>query len=269
MNTDPPYNVKVEPRSNNAIAAGLSSFTSTHHQSLDLARDPGKAKPTGKMRAKDRPLLNDFVSEADFERMLLAWFGNLAYAMEPGRGVLHLGRLRELRELPAGAEGLGALLQPGDHLDQGAPGPDAEGLHGQPRVVLLRLAGRGRAPVLRAEQRRRHLGNPQGEPAIHGPPDREAGRTRRAGDRVLLPPRRERPRPLRRLGLDAHGLRAHRAEGVPDGARPGLLRRHRPTVGGEDAARGDPRRRRPDLRAALGDAGALGGSPCRVTRPTS
>ncbi|MFO0086334.1 MAG: ParB N-terminal domain-containing protein, partial [Pirellula sp.] len=26
-NTDPPYNVKVEPRSNNAIAAGLSSFT--------------------------------------------------------------------------------------------------------------------------------------------------------------------------------------------------------------------------------------------------
>ena len=28
VNTDPPYNVKVEPRSNNAIAAGLSSFTS-------------------------------------------------------------------------------------------------------------------------------------------------------------------------------------------------------------------------------------------------
>jgi ParB-like chromosome segregation protein Spo0J len=27
VNTDPPYNVKVEPRSNNAIAAGLSSFT--------------------------------------------------------------------------------------------------------------------------------------------------------------------------------------------------------------------------------------------------
>src|SRR5690606_2665767 len=27
INTDPPYNVKVEPRSNNAIAAGLSSFS--------------------------------------------------------------------------------------------------------------------------------------------------------------------------------------------------------------------------------------------------
>jgi ParB-like chromosome segregation protein Spo0J len=46
VNTDPPYNVRVEPRSNNAIAAGLSSFTATHHQSLDLARHPGKSKPT-------------------------------------------------------------------------------------------------------------------------------------------------------------------------------------------------------------------------------
>src|ERR1043165_2873352 len=35
-NTDPPYNVRVEPRSNNAIAAGLSSFESTHHQKLDV-----------------------------------------------------------------------------------------------------------------------------------------------------------------------------------------------------------------------------------------
>ena len=49
VNTDPPYNVKVEPRSNNAIAAGLSSFQgNTHHQGLDLARHPGKAKPTRK-----------------------------------------------------------------------------------------------------------------------------------------------------------------------------------------------------------------------------
>src|SRR5262249_39545931 len=41
VNTDPPHNVKVEPRSNNAIRAGLSSFTGPrHHQSLDLARYP-------------------------------------------------------------------------------------------------------------------------------------------------------------------------------------------------------------------------------------
>ena len=46
VNTDPPYNVRVEPRSNNAIAAGLSSYPSAeelqggrrqrgHHQSID------------------------------------------------------------------------------------------------------------------------------------------------------------------------------------------------------------------------------------------
>src|SRR5438552_2012969 len=44
VNTDPPYGVHVEPRSNNAISAGLSSFEGTkHHQGLDLARHPEKA----------------------------------------------------------------------------------------------------------------------------------------------------------------------------------------------------------------------------------
>jgi len=41
VNTDPPYNVKVEPRSNNTIAAGNSSFAGPkHHQALDLAGHP-------------------------------------------------------------------------------------------------------------------------------------------------------------------------------------------------------------------------------------
>ena len=90
VNTDPPYNVRVEPRSNNAIAAGLSSFAAakpTHHQSLDLARHPEKSKATHrKLRAKDRPLANDFVSDGEFDRLLAAWFGNLARVLLPGRG---------------------------------------------------------------------------------------------------------------------------------------------------------------------------------------
>ncbi|HMO84631.1 MAG TPA: DNA modification methylase [Lacipirellulaceae bacterium] len=88
VNTDPPYNVKVEPRSNNAIAAGLSSFQgTTHHQGLDLARHPEKSKPTQKkMRAKDRPLANDFVSEEAFDQLLSDWFGNMARVLAPGRG---------------------------------------------------------------------------------------------------------------------------------------------------------------------------------------
>lgn len=87
VNTDPPYNVRVEPRSNNAIAAGLSSFAGAkHHQSMDVARHPKKAKPTGKkLRAKDRPLANDFVTEEAFGTMLRAWFANMARVLEAGR----------------------------------------------------------------------------------------------------------------------------------------------------------------------------------------
>ena len=86
VHTDPPYNVKLEPRSNNAIAAGLSSFDAGHHQKLDAARHPGKRKPTQrKLRAKDRPLANDFVSDARFDELLHAWFGSMARVLEPGR----------------------------------------------------------------------------------------------------------------------------------------------------------------------------------------
>jgi DNA modification methylase len=74
VNTDPPYNVQVEPRSNNAIAAGLSSFEAT-----------GPPAAGRKLRARDRPLANDFVGEAEFNRLLHAWFGNLARVLEPGR----------------------------------------------------------------------------------------------------------------------------------------------------------------------------------------
>jgi DNA modification methylase len=95
VNTDPPYNVKVEPRSNNAIAAGLSSFSAaqsksqgnncTDQQSADLSRHPEKSKATHKrLRAKDRPLLNDFVSDKEFDTMLAAWFGNIARVLVPG-----------------------------------------------------------------------------------------------------------------------------------------------------------------------------------------
>ncbi|MCB9852840.1 MAG: ParB N-terminal domain-containing protein [Phycisphaerales bacterium] len=103
-NTDPPYNVKVEPRSNNAIAAGNSSFTKqkrTHHQSMDLARHPNKSKPTHKkMRAKDRPLENDFVSDEAFAEMLNAWFSNISRVLEPGRGFYIWGGYANLANYP-------------------------------------------------------------------------------------------------------------------------------------------------------------------------
>lgn len=86
VNTDPPYNVRVEPRSNNAIAAGLSSFAGLqHHQSFDVHRGASKAKATTKkMRPKDRALANDFMKDADYDVLLRQWFGNLAEVLKPG-----------------------------------------------------------------------------------------------------------------------------------------------------------------------------------------
>jgi len=90
VNADPPYNVKVEPRSSTAIAAGNSSYPDLsgkmHHQGFDVARgvtDPRKA--LRKMRAKDRPLENDFLSDEDFAALLRAWFGQMARVLGPGR----------------------------------------------------------------------------------------------------------------------------------------------------------------------------------------
>jgi ParB-like chromosome segregation protein Spo0J len=86
VNTDPPYNVRVEPRSNNAIAAGLSSFAGYGNSDpgRDVVRCPEKAEPTTKkLRAKDWPLANDFVSDEEFDRLLRAWFGNIARVLQP------------------------------------------------------------------------------------------------------------------------------------------------------------------------------------------
>jgi DNA modification methylase len=109
VNTDPPYNVKVEPRSNNAIAMGVNTKGNVpteqrerlHHQGLDLARHPEKSKPTGKMRAKDRVLDNDFVSDDEFRRLLTAWFGNISTALEPGRAFYVWGGYSNIKNYPA------------------------------------------------------------------------------------------------------------------------------------------------------------------------
>jgi DNA modification methylase len=99
---DPPYGVQLEPRSNNARAAGLSSFEGTkHHPRRDPARHPEKAKPTDrKLRARDRPLANDFVSREDFDRLLHVWFANLARALAPGRSFYLWGGYSNLPNYP-------------------------------------------------------------------------------------------------------------------------------------------------------------------------
>jgi len=108
VNTDPPYNVKVEPRSNNAIAAGLSSFEAPAASpgfradpGRDVHRNPNAGHAThAKLRAKDRPLANDFVSDESFADMLDAWFGNIARVLVPGRSFYIWGGYSNIANYP-------------------------------------------------------------------------------------------------------------------------------------------------------------------------
>jgi DNA modification methylase len=142
--TDPPYNVRVEPRSNNAIAAGMAASydasyqevlegskrrrtvkaldaqglhhsgfdvarsKSGHHQKLDVSRHPVKAQATHrKLRAKDRPLVNDFISDEAFERLLLAWFSNAARVLRPGGSFCVWGGYANLGNYPLALKAAG------------------------------------------------------------------------------------------------------------------------------------------------------------------
>ena len=97
VNTDPPYNVGVQPRSRNAIAAGLSSF-----QASETAKATHR-----KMRAKDRPLENDFVSDEEFDRLLAAWFGQIARVLLPGRAAYLWGGYANCANYPAALKAAG------------------------------------------------------------------------------------------------------------------------------------------------------------------
>lgn len=126
VSMDPPYNVKVEPRSNTAIAAGLSSFSNKkaqlHHQGFDQARgvsDPKKARK--KMRAKDRPLENDFVTEEAFDQMLLAWFGNASRVLKPGGSFYIWGGYANLGNYPAPLAASGLYFSQGIVWDKQHP----------------------------------------------------------------------------------------------------------------------------------------------------
>jgi DNA modification methylase len=78
-----------------------------HHQGFDLARHKTKSRPTGRMRAKDRPLVNDFLSDEAFDEMLLAWFGNIARVLLPGRSFYIWGGYSNLDSYPAALRAVG------------------------------------------------------------------------------------------------------------------------------------------------------------------
>ncbi|MFO8012501.1 MAG: DNA modification methylase, partial [Phycisphaerae bacterium] len=126
VNSDPPYNVRVEPRSSTAIAAGKSSFPEQarkmHHQGFDTARgvsDPATARK--KMRAKDRPLENDFLSAGDFDKLLLAWFGQMARVLVPGGAFYIWGGYANLGNYPPALKATGLYFSQGIVWDKQHP----------------------------------------------------------------------------------------------------------------------------------------------------
>jgi DNA modification methylase len=59
------------------------------------------------MRAKDRPLANDFVSDAAFDEMLAKWFGNATRVLLPGRGFYIWGGYSNLGNYPPALKAAG------------------------------------------------------------------------------------------------------------------------------------------------------------------
>jgi DNA modification methylase len=101
-NCDPPYGVNVEPRSQNAIDAGLSSFEgSKHKKRVASTRELEKATPNNRsLRPRDRPLANDFLTKEEFVRRLHAWFGNVGRVLLPGRSFYIWGGYSNLPNYP-------------------------------------------------------------------------------------------------------------------------------------------------------------------------
>ena len=69
-----------------------------------IPRRPGP--PTASC-AKDRPLANDFMSDADFEALLLTWFGNAARVLRPGGGFYIWGGFMNLPNYPPALKAVG------------------------------------------------------------------------------------------------------------------------------------------------------------------
>jgi DNA modification methylase len=149
VNTDPPYNVRVEPRSGNAIVAGRSSFlpskrshpglfksqrlTETadgdrakgraqmHHQAFDEARQGKKHATTQKLRPKDRVLEGDWLPDEEFARLLRVWFGQMARVLEPGRSFYIWGGYANIGNYPPALKECGLYFSQGIVWDKQWP----------------------------------------------------------------------------------------------------------------------------------------------------
>lgn len=113
LNSDPPYNVNVEPASAGANTGGQRpgkrqqhSWRSPEHQAAMGIRPASKTKRP-KTQAKGRRLMGDFMSDELFGERLLAWFGNAARVLEPGRAFYLWGGYTNIANYPPALEATG------------------------------------------------------------------------------------------------------------------------------------------------------------------
>jgi DNA modification methylase len=100
-NNDPPYNVRVEPRSNNAIAAAAAQNKLHHHQRFDLSIGATKVqRTTKKLRPKDRALCGDFISDEEFRAMIRRCIENMTRVLKPGGAFYLWGGYTNLLDYP-------------------------------------------------------------------------------------------------------------------------------------------------------------------------
>ncbi|MBX3408240.1 MAG: site-specific DNA-methyltransferase, partial [Phycisphaeraceae bacterium] len=112
-NSDPPYNVNVEPASGGSDTGGQRpgkrpqrSWRSPEHQAAAGIRPASKVKRE-KTLAKGRRLMGDFVSDEQFEAKLRAWFGNISRVLVPGGGFYLWGGYVNIRNYPPALDDAG------------------------------------------------------------------------------------------------------------------------------------------------------------------
>jgi hypothetical protein len=158
----------------------------THHETFDLARHPEKSQPTHKkLRAKDRPLTNDFVTEEAFETMLGAWFGNLARVLVPGRGFYIWGGYANIANYPAVLRAVGLYFSQTVIWVKEHPVLTRKDFMGNHEWCFYGWK-EGAAHQFYGPQRRRCLVGEESQSAKYGASDREAGRVGQQGDVVLI-----------------------------------------------------------------------------------
>ena len=156
----------------------------------------------------------------------------MARVLAAGPWLLYLGRLRQLRQLPAGARrrtGLyfsQAIIWVKEHpvlTRKDFMGNHEWCFYGWREGAAHQFFGPNNATdVWRVKKV-----NPQSMVHLTEKPVELAVRA----IAVLVAAGRERPRSVRRQRLDADRRRTDRSAGVPDGTRPALLRRHRSALG--------------------------------------